>query len=63
MNIEDKIQKLHEQIKEIFPDAVSVEIFVNNDGIKVNPRYEANLKNYSMKNITGKWVKKAKAVE
>ncbi len=61
MDIEAKIQKLHEQIKNIFPDAVSVEIFVNDNGITVRPDYRTNL-TYSMKNISGEWVKKRQSV-
>jgi len=59
MRMEAEIQKLHEQIRNIFPDAVKVEIIVDTDGIIVNPSYRTDL-TYSMMNICGEWVKKRK---
>jgi hypothetical protein len=54
--MEEKINELHEKIKEMFPDAVYVKIEVNPDGIKVEPLFKTNLKNCSMRTITGKWI-------
>ncbi len=56
--MEVRIQELHKQIKELFPDAVSVKIFVNADGIEVTPNFRTDLENYTMKTITGRWVAK-----
>lgn len=55
--MEEQVQALHEMIKTIFPDAVHVKIIVNSDGIEVYPRYDAN-KSYSMKTISGEWLKR-----
>jgi hypothetical protein len=59
VNMEDKVQTLHYLIKEMFPDAVSVEVFVNSEGIDVTPVFKTNLVNKSIKNISGNWIKKA----
>jgi len=56
--MEEKIQKLHEIILEMFPDAALVSIEVNSDGIEVNARYRTNLMEICMKNIHGKWIKR-----
>lgn len=58
--MEEKINKVHELIKEICPDAVVVRIFVNSQGIDFNPEYKTNVKDFSMQTITGRWVKKGK---
>lgn len=55
--MEEKINKLHEMIKEIYPEAVSVKILVNSEGIEVNPEYRTNIRGYTMKNICGEWIK------
>ena len=44
-------------IKEIYPEAVSVKILVNSEGIEVNPEYRTNIRGYTMKNICGEWIK------
>ena len=56
--MEDKLDKLHKMIKEIFSEAVIVRIAVTEDGIEVTPEYRTNTKNYSMRNICGNWIKK-----
>lgn len=58
ISMEDKINEVHELIKEICPDAVAIKIFVNAQGITFNPEYKTNLKDYGMRTITGEWVKK-----
>jgi len=55
--VEEKINYIHELIKEIYSDAISVRIFVNNQGIEVNPQYRTNVNGYSMQTINGKWIK------
>lgn len=58
MDREEKIAELHERIKELFPDAVAVKVFVNSQGIEVKPEFRTNIDGYSMKTITGEWVQK-----
>lgn len=59
--MEEKIQEIHSTIKELFPDAVSVSIFVNHsDGISITPNYKTDLVNFSMKKLNGEWVQKSK---
>ena len=55
-SMESKINQLHEMIKELFPDADSVKICVNSQGIEVHPNYRTNISGYSMRTITGKWI-------
>jgi len=55
--MEEKINYIHELIKEIYSEAVAVRILVTNSGIEVNPEYRTNLNGYSMQNINGEWIK------
>jgi hypothetical protein len=56
---EERISEIHADIKALFPDATSVNVFVNSEGIDVQPTYKTELSGYSMRNISGKWVKGA----
>lgn len=56
--MEDRIQTIHFILKELFPDAVSVNVLVSSRGIEVIPTFKTNLCDCSMKTITGKWTKK-----
>ncbi len=58
--MEEKINYVHELIKELYPEAVAVRIFVNSQGIEVTPEYKTNIKDYSMQNINGEWIKRVK---
>jgi len=58
--MEKEISEIHSKIKELFPEAVSVSIFVNCEGINVTPNYRTDLTGCSMRNINGEWVKGAK---
>ena len=58
--MEEKINYIHELIKELYPEAVAVRIFVNSQGIEVTPEYRTNVKDYSMQNINGEWIKRVK---
>lgn len=58
--MEETINQIHNMIKETFPEAVSVNIFVNSQGIDVKPVYLTNIKGHSMRNINGEWVKCSK---
>lgn len=57
--MENKVNQIHQLIKEAFPEAVRVDIAVVESEISVNLSYRTNLKDYNMKNISGKWVKTA----
>jgi hypothetical protein len=56
--MEDRISTIHYIIKDMFPEAVSVTVFVNSEGIDVTPVYRTNISGHSMKSISGNWVKK-----
>lgn len=55
--MEEKINTIYELIKELYPDAVLVTVEVNSQGIEVNPRYKTNVKGFTMRTISDKWVK------
>jgi hypothetical protein len=57
--MEERISTIHFMLKDMFPDATSVRVFANSEGIDVIPTFKTNISNFSMKTITGKWVKKA----
>lgn len=52
-----KIKQLDNFIKDLYPKAVSVEVFVNHQEIKITPTYRTELHGISMKNLSGEWVK------
>lgn len=56
--LEARIDDIHQNIKGLFPDAVSVVILVNSQGIEVTTNYRANLVDCTMRTITGKWIDK-----
>lgn len=56
---EERISEIHARIKALFPGAVSVSVFVNQEGIDVQPTFKTDLSGYSMRDISGKWVKGA----
>jgi D-serine dehydratase len=56
--VEERIATIQFIIKELFPEAVSVNIFINSQGIDVTPHYKTLLKDYSIQNISGNWVRK-----
>lgn len=58
--MEEKIDKIHQLIKEVFPDAILVEVIVNTNGIEVKPRFRTNVSEYTMQTITGKWINRVK---
>lgn len=49
-------------IQETYPIGIILEpsskVFVNCEGIEVEPSYRTNISGYSIKTITGTWVKK-----
>ena len=58
--MEEKINQLHQLIKEIYPDAVFVEVIVNSNGIEVNTKFKTNISDFTMQNISGGWIKRIK---
>jgi hypothetical protein len=58
MTVEERISTIHYTLKDMFPEATSVNVFVNSEGINVTPVYRTNISGYSMKNISGNWIKK-----
>lgn len=57
MMMEERMNQIHELIKGLYPKAVTVKIFANNEGIVFTPEYRTNVKGYGVKNIIGEWVK------
>jgi len=58
MTIEERISTIHYTLKDMFPEATSVNVFVNSEGINVTPIYRTNISGYSMRNVSGNWIKK-----
>ena len=53
--MDEQIKELHERIKGIFKGAASVKIFVNSEGITVEPCYRSGMP-YSMRDINRDWI-------
>lgn len=59
MTNDEAVEKIHEIIKEQFGDGVSVNIFVNSEGINCNVNYKPYpSRGCSMRNINGEWLEK-----
>ena len=58
MTVEERISTIHYMLKDMFPDAVNVSVFVNSEGIRVTPHFVTNANGFSMQTITGTWIKK-----
>lgn len=59
----DYIALLRSDALKMFPGAVSVEIFINAEGVTVTPRYRGQLNGISVREIDGKtWCTKNKDV-
>ena len=59
MNIEEKIDEVHSILKELFPNAVAINIRVTYEGINASPEYRTNAKGYSMRTVKGDWIRRA----
>ena len=58
MTVEERISTIHYVLKDMFPEAVSVSVFVSGEGIDVTPVYKTNISGNCMKTISGNWIKK-----
>lgn len=52
-----RIDNLHELIKSMYPDAVSVKVFVNYSEIEISIGHRKKSEGVSMKNLSGEWIK------
>lgn len=57
--IEERISTVHFILKDMFPEAISIQVLVNSEGIGVSPNYKTNVSGFSIKNVSGNWIKKA----
>jgi hypothetical protein len=57
--IEERISTIQFILKEMFPEAESVTVFVNCEGIQVKPEFRTNIVDCSRQNISGNWIKQA----
>jgi hypothetical protein len=57
-NVEERLSTIQFILKELFPEAIGVNVHVNSEGITVSPEFRTNVVGYSMRNICGNWIKK-----
>ncbi|MGG4552580.1 hypothetical protein [Paenibacillus humicus] len=56
----NKLNEIVDQLREMYPEAASVELFVNSQEHNIEVRYVNTEKaGYSMKSLNGKWIGKA----
>lgn len=55
---EQKLDLIHAAILAAYGEATYLQISVNCEGINASPEYRTNLKDISMKNLKGQWVRK-----
>lgn len=56
--VESQLSTVRYILCKLFPEAVSINVFIDSDGIQVDPCFRTNLKDTSMRNVSGDWVKK-----
>ncbi|MNJ48939.1 hypothetical protein D3C77_441490 [compost metagenome] len=53
----NKLKDIAEQLREMYPDAASVRLFVNSQEHNIEVRYvDTERAGYSMKSLNGKWI-------
>lgn len=57
MSEKEFMDKIASMIREQYPDAVSVNIFVNYQGIDIDKKYRKKVEGASYKTLSGEWVK------
>ncbi len=61
--IEESLHGIHELLVCMYPEAVRIDVAVTADEITATPIYKTDLSEYTMQNVSGKWVKKASEYE
>ena len=56
--IEDSLHGIRELLVQMYPEAVRIDVAVTADEITATPIYKTDLGEYTMKNVSGGWVKK-----
>ena len=51
------LDKISGMLREAYPDAVSVKIFINSQEANIEKEYRQKLDGISMKNLSGNWVR------
>ncbi|MCL2556889.1 MAG: hypothetical protein FWE09_00255 [Treponema sp.] len=51
----EAMENIAKQIRELFPEAVYVKLFVNAESYKVESEYKDNLRGYTMRKLSGEW--------
>lgn len=51
------LDKISTMLRETYPDAVAVRVFVNNQEATIEKQYRQKLNGISMRNLSGEWVK------
>ena len=56
--LEESLHGIRELLVCMYPEAVRIDVAVTADGITATPIYKTDLSEHTMKNVSGKWVKK-----
>lgn len=59
MNEKELLDKIAKMVREAYPEAVAVTVFVNNQESSIEKQYRQKLDGISMKQLNGDWVKEA----
>ena len=51
------LDKISGMLREAYPDAVSVKLFINSQEASIEKEYRQKLDGISMKNLSGNWVR------
>jgi hypothetical protein len=57
-SIEDSLHGIRELLVQMYPEAVRIDVAVTAGEITATPIYKTDLSEYTMQNVSGKWVKK-----
>jgi hypothetical protein len=58
--IQQTVDAIYSLVKRAWGNAAAVKIFVNAEGITVEPRIRSEISGFTMRNIGGDWIKKGR---
>lgn len=56
MNEKQLLDQIAEMLRQAYPDAVAVRVFVNHQESSIETQYRRKMDGISMKNLAGNWV-------
>jgi len=55
--MKEMLAEMAQKLREAYPDAVGVELFVNHQGFDIEVKYRQKEEGVSMRSLNGEWIK------